>query len=118
MWKSETASKKDRSDGFYNFVKEGDGILLTYGQCSILGRRPPHPLFFRKSAEATEAKRVPQRSLFQEPSHAKLYVWKYKDLEPVPSMKTNGSRSDFRFLPDGSQKVILDGKILKTFTLP
>jgi hypothetical protein len=31
------------------------------------------------------------------PSHAKLYVWKYKDLEPVLSMKTNGSRSDFRF---------------------
>jgi hypothetical protein len=43
------------------------------------------------------------------PSHAKLYVWKYKDLEPDLSTKTNGFRSDFRFLPDGSQIVILDG---------
>jgi hypothetical protein len=36
------------------------------GQRSKLGRIPPHPPVFRKSAEAIEPKRVPQHSLFQE----------------------------------------------------
>jgi hypothetical protein len=52
------------------------------------------------------------------PSHAKLYVWKYKDPEQALSMKTNGSRSDFCFFPDGSQIVILDGRVLKALALP
>jgi hypothetical protein len=151
MWKSETASKKDRSDGFYTSSGRRRNFFDLWTMFHI-GKQTPNPPCFLDASfvqllvlnadgqvERTNvikksswnnvwgggrietsingccfATAVSSTSRFWEeldfyPSHAKLYVWKYKDLEPDLSTKTNGFRSDFRFLPDGSQIVILDG---------
>jgi hypothetical protein len=50
--------------------------------------------------------------------HVEMYVWKKKELELVMKITNFGRPSGFCLLPDGSQIVILDGRVLKALALP